>query len=261
MRENLESVKEHYAQVANATRCPCCDNDFGETFNLYAEEALKDLPKATLRASRGCGDPVAMAALKPGELVLDLGSGGGIDALIAARMVGAEGHVWGLDMTLEMVELARANASKSKTGNVEFLHGTIDDIPLEDNSLDAVISNCVINFCDNKQEVLAEALRVLKPNGRLVVSDIVAFGTIPPQADGGLRSITGCSNGFTLARAYERMLKDCGYRDCRIEPKTIYTMDVLQEKAQRKGREAALTSLEGLDVGSLTGSVIVKAWK
>lgn len=262
MEQGLKQVQEHYAQVAQTAQCPCCDDaPQGEAFELYAKEALAGLPKGALKASRGCGDPVAQAKLQPGERVLDLGSGGGIDAIIAARLVGDQGYVYGLDMTLDMVRLAQSNAAKAGAGNVEFLHGTIDDIPLPSDSLDVVISNCVINFCENKKAVLKEALRVLKPNGRLVVSDIVAFNPIPAGANEGLRKVTGCTNGITLADSYQEILHELGYANSSVVPKTVYTLDALQEKAKRKGREEALESAMPYGIDGITGSAIIIAIK
>ena len=257
-----QEIANHYSEVARAaskasSACECCEPDpahAGEAFSLYASEVLAGLPKSALAASRGCGDPVAKANLQPGERVLDLGSGGGIDALIAARLVG---HVFGLDMTPDMVTLARKNAAEAIVENVEFIEGSIDQIPLPDASVDVVLSNCVINLCENKQAVFAEAKRVLAPDGRLVVSDIVAFSPIPQGAEESLAHITGCRRGITPTGRYREMMAACGFSHCDIEPKTIYTIDVLREKAERKGRTEALETAMRFDVDSVCGSAII----
>ena len=233
----------------SAATCECCESDparAGEAFSLYASEVLAGLPEGALAASRGCGDPVAKANLQPGERVLDLGSGGGIDALIAARLVGSEGYVFGLDMTPDMVALARRNAEEAGIGNVEFIEGSIDDIPLPDNAVDVVLSNCVINLC------------VLAPSGRLVVSDIVAFSNIPEGAEGALAHITGCRRGIPPCGRYREMMAACGFSRCDIEPKTVYTEKVLREKAERKERTEALETALRFEVDSVCGSAIIR---
>lgn len=260
-------ITEHYSEVARAASaaetasCECCESDpthVGEAFSLYAKEVLDELPEGALAASRGCGDPVAKADLRLGERVLDLGSGGGIDALIAARLVGSEGRVYGLDMTPDMVALAHENAVQAGIDNVEFIEGSIDDIPLPDSSVDVVLSNCVINLCENKAAVFAEAKRVLAPGGRLVVSDIVAFSPIPEGAEESLAHITGCRRGITSVDSYRTMMASCGFVHCDIEPKTVYTTDVLKEKAERKGRVAALEAALRFEVDSVCGSAIIR---
>ena len=255
-----QTVKQHYSEVARNAATGCCDLTTGEALGLYSGSDLEGIPAEALAASRGCGDPVAKAALHPGERVLDLGSGGGIDALIAARAVGAEGHVYGLDMTAAMVELARRNAAASGIHNVEFLEGAIESIPLPAASADVVISNCVINFCENKAAVFAEARRVLALGGRIVVSDIVAFKPVPPAASDALCEVTGCKNGIVSVRDYERMLHECGFARVSIEQKTLYTNEVLHEKAQRKGRMPAYETAIAAKAGATCGSAIVTAF-
>ncbi|MDN4508959.1 methyltransferase domain-containing protein [Gordonibacter sp. RACS_AR49] len=272
-RTAREGIARHYADVARAAAgaagatstaapsAPCCCEPAaaGEAFSLYAREVLAGLPARALAASRGCGDPVARANLQAGERVLDLGSGGGIDALIAARLVGAHGHVWGLDMTPDMVKLARRNAADAGIANVDFLEGGIERAPLPDASMDVVISNCVINLCQDKAAALAEARRVLAPGGRLVVSDIVALRPVPAGAYDDLCTLTGCVNGISSTDAYERMLRACGFDRVAIEPKTVYTTEVLEEKAMRKGREAAFRRVAAQGGGGTCGSAIVFA--
>lgn len=257
---NAQAATQTASSASGAAACECCESDTaqaGEAFALYSQEVLAGLPVGALAASRGCGDPVARASLAPGERVLDLGSGGGIDALIAARLVGAQGHVFGLDMTPDMIALARKNADEARIDNVEFIEGSIDDIPLPNSCVDVVISNCVVNLCENKSAVFAEAKRVLVPGGRLVVSDIVAFRPIPEGAAKALATITGCRRGITPQASYRAMLADCGFSEVDIEPKTIYTIDRLKEKALRKNRGAALDIILGFDVDGVCGSAIV----
>lgn len=204
---------------------------------------------------------MARALLARGERVLDLGSGGGIDAIIAARLVGESGHVHGLDMTPEMVGLARRNAKSAGIGNLEFLEGNIESIPLPDSSVDVVISNCVINFCENKQAVIEEAFRVLAPGGRFVVSDIVKLQDIPEGSYTDLCSLVGCTNGMCSIDEYRDLLANVGFTDSLVDPKTIYTLDALEEKARRKGREGLFESIKDSAVDGVCGSAIVFAFK
>ena len=222
---------------------------------------MDGIPKRALVASRGCADPVSRAQLQVGERVIDLGCGGGVDAIIASRMVGATGLVYGLDMTPEMVKLARENAQAAGAGNIEFIEGTIEDIPLPNACLDVVLSNCVINFAADKARVFSEAVRVLQAGGRLVASDIVCFSELPPGTENDMMALTGCTVGIPHADAYLRMLKDAGFALAELEPKTLYTMEVLEEKARRKGRMEAFSRLAAADVGAKTGSVIITARK
>ena len=270
-RNTLNHVREHYADVAAETLAfvSCCDTcdtapagwTKSEAEALYGADILADIPAAALAASRGCGDPVARALLKPGEHVLDLGSGGGIDAIIAARLVGPDGRVFGLDMTPEMVDLARRNARDAGLGNLDFLEGDIESIPLPDASLDVVISNCVINFCENKRRVMEEALRVLKPGGRFVVSDIVRLGPVPPESYEALCKLTGCTNGMSSIEEYRALLADVGFADSIVDPKTVYTLGVLEEKSSRKGRSHLFEAIRHTAVDAVSGSAIVFAFK
>ncbi len=176
-------------------------------------------------------------------------------------MVGAAGQVFGLDMTPAMLELAADNARAAGAGNIEFLEGTIEAIPLPDASLDVVLSNCVINFAADKEAVFSEAARVLRPGGRLVASDIVCFSELPAGTENDMAALTGCTAGIPQAGAYLRMLKDAGFASAELEPKTLYTMEVLEEKARRKGRMEAFSRLAARDVGAKTGSVVIVAVK
>lgn len=268
-------VQNHYARVAldvleqldDQAICGCesCDDTpsrTSEAKELYAREIMDNLPEGALAASRGCGDPVAKAQLAPGEVVVDLGSGGGIDALIAARFVGETGYVYGIDMTHEMIELAERNAADAKVANVEFVQGTIEEIPLPDASVDVVLSNCVINFSDDKPRVMREACRILKPGGRFVVSDIVSYAPIAKDAFEPLCRIVGCTKGMQSAESYRMALEDAGFVDIMLEPKTTYTLDILEQKARAKNRMRFFESIENDPaIEGASGSVIIYAYK
>ena len=273
----VERVRAHYAEVArmaasaeetpggfrivSETRAACGIDERSEALSIYDEQLVDGIPKRALVASRGCADPVSRAQLQVGERVIDLGCGGGVDAIIASRMVGATGLVYGLDMTPEMVKLARENAQAAGAGNIEFIEGTIEDIPLPNACLDVVLSNCVINFAADKARVFSEAVRILRAGGRLVASDIVCFSELPPGTENDMMALTGCTVGIPHADAYLRMLKDAGFALAELEPKTLYTMEVLEEKARRKGRMEAFSRLAAADVGAKTGSVVITARK
>jgi SAM-dependent methyltransferase len=230
-----EEIKARYGQAAlqaqRQERRGCCGTgtvlEAGKldpiTSGLYADQETAALPEEALLASLGCGNPTALAQIAPGETVLDLGSGGGIDVLLSARRVGPTGKVYGLDMTDEMLELARANQAKAGVTNVEFLKGDIEHIPLPDNSVDLIISNCVINLSPDKDLVLAEAFRVLKPGGRLAVSDIVVRGAIPADIRRNIELWAGCVAGALEEREYIGKLERAGFDRASIEPTRVYT--------------------------------------
>jgi len=206
----------------------CCggpDSCDPVTGGLYSEDQTAALPEEALRASLGCGNPTALAELRAGEVVLDLGSGGGVDVLLSARRVGPAGRAYGLDMTDEMLELARANARKAGLQNVEFLKGKIERIPLPDESVDVVISNCVINLSADKRQVVREAYRVLKPGGRLAVSDVVVQGPLPPPLRRNLELWVGCVAGALEVEEFEQMLAAAGFEEISIEPTRIYAAE------------------------------------
>jgi SAM-dependent methyltransferase len=219
------------------------------TRNLYAETDLESLPEKALLASFGCGNPTALAELRAGEVVLDLGSGGGIDVLLSAKRVGPTGKAYGLDMTDEMLELANENKAKAGATNVEFLRGTIEDIPLPSKTADVVISNCVINLSGDKDRVLREAFRVLKPGGRLAVSDIVIRRELPEPVRQSMELWTGCVAGALLEREYVEKLRAAGFTDIHVEPTRVYTKDDAAEMASSAccGDDvtAALSELDG----------------
>jgi len=195
------------------------------TGHLYEQHETNGLPPAAVAASLGCGNPTALAELRPGETVLDLGSGGGIDVLLSARRVGAAGKAYGLDMTEEMLALARENQAEAGLTNVEFLKGEIEDIPLPDASVDIIISNCVINLSPEKDRVLAEAYRVLKPGGRLAISDIVVRGTVPSEIRKSMELWAGCVAGALEESEYRAALARAGFQAIEIVPTRIYTLD------------------------------------
>jgi len=231
--ENIkEVVKEKYGQAALRViqgRSSCCGTappvegcPDPITSNLYDGTQTSQIPEEALLASLGCGNPTALAELKPGETVLDLGSGGGIDVLLSGKRVGPTGKAYGLDMTDEMLALARENRRKAGIENVEFLKGEIENIPLPDNSVDVIISNCVINLSANKDRVLKEAFRVLKPGGRFAVSDVVTRGEMLPEIRQSILLWVGCVAGALEEEEYKDKLAAAGFDNISIEPTRIY---------------------------------------
>jgi ubiquinone/menaquinone biosynthesis C-methylase UbiE len=192
------------------------------TSNLYVNGETDELPSAAVLASLGCGNPTALAQLHPGEVVLDLGSGGGIDVILSARRVGPTGRAYGLDMTDDMLALARKNAAEAGVTNVEFLKGQIEAIPLPDASVDVIISNCVINLSGDKHRVLAEAFRVLKPGGRFAVSDVVVRGEVPSAVRRSMELWIGCVAGALEEQEFHRLLSEVGFTAVEIEPTRMY---------------------------------------
>jgi ubiquinone/menaquinone biosynthesis C-methylase UbiE len=205
------------------------------TANLYDAQQTSGLPAEAVLASLGCGNPTALATLLPGEVVLDLGSGGGIDVLLSARRVGPAGKAYGLDLTDEMLALARENQRKSGLENVEFLKGQIEAIPLPDRSVDIIISNCVINLSADKDRVLAEAFRVLKPGGRVAVSDVVVRGEIPPEIRRSVELWVGCISGALDESVYAEKLTRAGFVDVSIEPTRVYRAEDAREFLNTQG--------------------------
>ena len=215
------------------------------TSNIYINGESDQLPEAALLASLGCGNPTFLAELKPGETVLDLGSGGGIDVLLSARRVGPTGKAYGLDMTDSMLELARRNQRDAGVENVEFLEGEIEAIPLPDNSVDVIISNCVINLSGDKRRVLAEAFRVLKPGGRFAVSDVVVRGAVPEKIRKSMELWVGCVAGALEESDFLQMLSDVGFLEPTIEPTRFYSAD----------DAAAFLASSGLDTNGLAQEI------
>jgi arsenite methyltransferase len=226
-------VRDRYARaaqsVATGARGSCCSGRSGcadpITGNLYQSGEVAQLPEAAVLASLGCGNPTALAELKPGETVLDLGSGGGIDVLLSAQRVAPGGKAYGLDMTDEMLALARANQRQSGLTNVEFLKGEIEHIPLPDNSVDVIISNCVINLSADKDRVLREAFRVLKPGGRLAVSDVVTRGEVPTEIRKSVLLWVGCVAGALDEDEYRAKLEAAGFEAVQVEPTRVYRVE------------------------------------
>jgi arsenite methyltransferase len=224
-------VKEHYGQAAEQAKAgtrsccgpsSCCSTGDPITKDLYSLDEMAQLPEKAVLASLGCGNPTALAELSPGETVLDLGSGGGIDVLLSAQRVGPEGKAYGLDITDEMLALARENQRKAGVKNVEFLKGEIENIPLPDNSVDVIISNCVINLSADKDIVLREAFRVLKPGGRFAVSDVVVLGDVPSDIRRNVELWAGCVAGALRQDEYRSKLADAGFEKVGIEPTRIF---------------------------------------
>jgi len=229
---HTDTVKQKYGEAATRVLAgkstSCCGDSCSSnpvTSDLYDDVAVKDLPAGAVTASLGCGNPTALIELDEGETVLDLGSGGGLDVLLTARRVGPAGKVYGLDMTDEMLALARENQRKAGVTNVEFLRGRIEEIPLPTDTVDVVISNCVINLSPDKPRTLAEAFRVLKPGGRFAVSDIVADRPVPDHIRKDIELVLGCVGGSMETATYRRLLEAAGFVDIEIEPTRVYTSD------------------------------------
>jgi SAM-dependent methyltransferase len=249
-----EEVKRKYGDAARAVSeagnfQACCDPGLRccdpITTNLYSTSETELLPEKAAMASLGCGNPTALIELKAGEVVLDLGSGGGIDVLLSARRVGPTGKAYGLDMTDEMLALARENQRQARVGNVEFLKGEIENIPLPDNSVDVVISNCVINLSADKDRVLREAFRVLRPGGRFAVSDVVVRGTVPESVRQSMLLWVGCIAGALEEQEYRTKLKDAGFANVSIEPTRFYNV----------GDARHFLTEAGIDVDAMAGEV------
>ncbi len=250
-----EVVREKYGQAAlrvKAGQSGCCGSAPSATSccdpitsNLYNAVEAGEVPDAALKASLGCGNPTALAELKPGETVLDLGSGGGIDVLLSARRVGPAGKAYGLDMTDEMLALAEENRRKSGLTNVQFLKGEIEHIPLPANSVDVIISNCVINLSGDKDQVLKEAFRVLKPGGRFAVSDVVVRGDVPASIRKSMELWVGCVAGALSEADYRSKLAHAGFGNIDVEVTRVYSSDDAR----------AFLTAEGFDGGAIAHEV------
>jgi len=221
------AIQHKYGEVArNVNSSTCCPGPCGDPISghLYTADEIAEVPAKAVEASLGCGNPTALVALESGDVVLDLGSGGGIDVLLSAKRVGPTGKVYGLDMTDEMLALARENQRNANIANVEFLKGEIEHIPLPDQSVDVVISNCVINLAPDKVQVLREAFRVLKPGGRLAVSDVVVRGDVPPDVRKNVELWIGCVAGALEETEYRMKLSAAGFENIEIEPWRAYSL-------------------------------------
>lgn len=239
-------VKDKYAQAAvraASGRSSCCGTSPASsldrcdpiTSNLYGEHEASAVPEEALRASLGCGNPTALAKLQPGETVLDLGSGGGIDVLLSAKRVGPTGKAYGLDMTDEMLALAEQNRLKSGLTNVEFLKGEIENIPLAPDTVDVIVSNCVINLSGDKDRVLREAFRVLKPGGRFAISDVVVRGEVPPAIRKSMELWVGCVAGALSEAEYREKLAAAGFESVDIEATRVYNVNDAREFLRASG--------------------------
>jgi arsenite methyltransferase len=267
MNELKDAIREKYGEAAaraaaGGTKAGCCGTSCGcgdpISSNLYEAGETAGLPKEAVDASLGCGNPTALIDLQPGQTVLDLGSGGGIDVLLSARRVGPTGKVYGLDMTDEMLALARENQRKAGATNVEFLRGDIEHIPLPDNSVDVIISNCVINLSSDKPRVLREAFRVLKPGGRFAVSDVVVRGEVAPDIRRSVELWVGCVAGALGEDEYRTYLTDAGFRDVTVEPWRIYHVEDARELLASVGIDAAAAAA---DADGKFASAFVRASK
>jgi len=267
-----EKVRERYGEIAaefietkgtasccppqRASCCPpqqasCCSpsqTDMTRLTNamrLYPTQALADLPGSVTDMALGCGNPTAIAELRPGEVVLDLGSGGGIDCFLAARQVGPQGRVIGLDMTPEMIRLARQNAKKMEINNVEFRYGEMEEMPLPDESVDVIISNCVINLSPDKDKVFSEAYRVLRPGGRLTVSDIVTYGPLPEAVRSNLEAWAGCVAGALDESAYLDKIRQAGFTQTEVMERSVAETEQWFKADQAQQMAQSLDELRG----------------
>jgi arsenite methyltransferase len=258
-----ETVRQKYSQAAQQVASggtACCGGGAQVsscdpiTKNLYDEAQTSALPAEAVAASLGCGNPTALAKLQPGETVLDLGSGGGIDVLLSAKRVGPNGKAYGLDMTDEMLALARENQRKAGAENVEFLKGAIENIPLPDNSVDVIISNCVINLSGDKDRVFSEAFRVLKPGGRFAISDVVVRGEVPAQLRKSMELWVGCIAGALDESDYREKLRHAGFESVELETTRVYRAEEAREFLAAAGLDLDHTAAQ--INGKFTGAFV-----
>lgn len=271
MAESIQKeIKKHYGGIAKrvsaSAKSSCCGGgdccgDITSESDLYSPEYIAGLPAEAINASLGCANPIALANLQKGETVLDLGSGGGIDVLISAKFVGETGKAYGLDMTDEMLELANRNKEKNGVKNVEFIKGYIEDIPLADETVDVVTSNCVINLTESKEAALAEAYRVIKKGGRLAIADIVELKDIPDEVRQNVAMWVGCISGALSVQEYERILKKVGFKGVEITPVNIYTKEVIKGFAESKELVDIYAKLDETALDGAFAGAHVKAYK
>ncbi len=261
--ETKESISRHYGKLAEKLTekedggCCCCCSIGTNEFKIYDAEEIADLPQSAVHASLGCGNPLSAADMKEGDKVLDLGCGGGIDVLLAARCVGESGHVYGLDMTDEMLVLAEQNKAKAKVTNCSFVKGDIEDIPMENASLDVVISNCVINLSNNKTQVLKEAYRVLKEGGRFAVADIVQLYDVDDDSREKLHQLIGCVSGALTPPNYEKTLLEVGFSKVSVQVDRVYTSDIVEDMARQKNMTEIFETLDKQKIcGKFAGALI-----
>ena len=256
-----EAVREHYAErITNNASCCGSSDCCGPDSNLYPSELLATLPSGEAITSYGCGDPITLASLKPGQTVLDLGSGAGLDCFFAAKKVGETGKVIGVDMTPEMIDRARASAKRLNLENVEFRQGFLEDLPVESNSVDVIISNCVINLAPDKSMVFAEAFRVLNSGGKLAVSDIVTDGPLPASIKQSLSAWAGCVAGAVDAKDYVGMMEAVGFKNVSVTP-VFFDKDTVDSAINDLGDSIELKTISREDVYKSVYSAKITAYK
>lgn len=271
MEKNIkDEIKSYYGGIAKKVsenskascgcKASCCGNTSNESV-LYSEEFTSGLPVEAINASLGCANPLVLANLQQGETVLDLGSGGGIDVLISSKYVGENGKVYGLDMTDEMLELANKNKQKSGAKNVEFIKGYIEDIPLQDETVDVVTSNCVINLSEKKEDALGEAYRVLKKGGRLAIADIVQLKAVPDDIKESIQMWVGCISGALTVDEYKKILQNVGFKEIEINIVDIYTKDVIKDIAESKKLGDIFSKIDETSIDGVFAGAHVKAYK
>lgn len=265
-----DEIKTYYGGIAKKVSedakasCGCgtsCCGDTAKESILYSEDFTAGIPIEAINASLGCANPLVLANLQLGETVLDLGSGGGIDVLISSKYVGETGKVYGLDMTDEMLELANQNKKKSGAKNVEFLKGYIEDIPLKDETVDVVTSNCVINLSESKEDVLKEAYRVLKQGGRFAIADIVELKAVPDVVRQNIQMWVGCISGALNIGEYKRILERVGFKKIEITPVNIYTKEVIKDIAESKKLGDIYSQMDEEELDGAFAGAHVKAYK
>ncbi len=255
-------VREAYGKIAEAEKCGCgCDSGVSENIGYSAEELGSVLEGANLNL--GCGNPVALAMLKEGETVVDLGSGGGLDCFLAAKKVGEKGRVIGVDMTPEMLDKARENCRQGGYRNVEFRLGEIENLPVADNTADAIISNCVINLSPNKQRVFEEAFRVLKPGGRLIISDMVLLNELPEAVKKSVLAYVGCISGAEMKATYVKIIENAGFEEVKVIEETHLPLELMLSDATAKAvmKELKLTEKRAAKLVNSVASIKISATK
>ncbi len=256
-----ETVREHYAErIKNSASCCGSDACCSTESSLYPVDLLTTVPSDISSTSYGCGDPITLASLKPGQTVLDLGSGAGLDCILAAQKVGETGHVIGVDMTPEMIERAQVNAKKVNLNNIEFRQGYLEDLPVDSNTVDVIISNCVINLSPDKEKVFNEAFRVLAPGGKLAVSDIVTDGELPESIRKSLSAWAGCVAGAVDAKEYIGMMESVGFTDISIKP-VFFDKETIDTAIAGMENEIDLNSFSREDVYKAVYSAKITAYK
>ena len=257
-------VREGYGKIAEAEKCGCgwgCGSSVTENIG-YSREELGSVPEGA-DLNLGCGNPVALASLKEGETVVDLGSGGGLDCFLAAKKVGAKGRVIGVDMTAEMLDKARDNCRRGGYKNVEFRLGEIENLPVADGTVDVIISNCVINLSPNKQRVFNEAFRVLKPDGRLMISDMVLLNELPEAVKNSVKAYVGCISGAEMKNAYIGMIENAGFKQVKIVEETHLPLELMLSDATAKAimKELELPEKRAAELINSVVSIKISATK